>query len=42
MSGAKRLAPKGTGAVLLELAGGIEAGKAFVNALKLHSQCQHR
>lgn len=35
---AKRLAPKGTGAVLsFELAGGIEAGKAFVNALKLHS-----
>jgi O-acetylhomoserine (thiol)-lyase len=35
---AKRLAPKGTGAVLaFELAGGVEAGKAFVNALKLHS-----
>lgn len=35
---AKELAPKGTGAVLsFELAGGIEAGKAFVNALKLHS-----
>jgi O-acetylhomoserine (thiol)-lyase len=35
---AKKLAPKGTGAVLaFELAGGIEAGKAFVNALKLHS-----
>ncbi|BBZ45660.1 bifunctional o-acetylhomoserine/o-acetylserine sulfhydrylase [Mycobacterium parmense] len=34
----KTLAPKGTGAVLsFELAGGIEAGKAFVNALKLHS-----
>ncbi|MFN8073358.1 MAG: bifunctional o-acetylhomoserine/o-acetylserine sulfhydrylase [Mycobacterium sp.] len=34
----KRLAPKGTGAVLsFELAGGIEAGKAFVNALTLHS-----
>ena len=34
----KKLAPKGTGAVLaFELAGGIEAGKAFVNALKLHS-----
>ena len=35
---AKALAPKGTGAVLaFELAGGVEAGKAFVNALKLHS-----
>jgi O-acetylhomoserine (thiol)-lyase len=35
---AKQLAPKGTGAVLaFELAGGVEAGKAFVNALKLHS-----
>ncbi|BBY22486.1 bifunctional o-acetylhomoserine/o-acetylserine sulfhydrylase [Mycobacterium stomatepiae] len=35
---AKKLAPKGTGAVLaFELAGGIEAGKAFVNALQLHS-----
>ncbi|MDO3637721.1 bifunctional o-acetylhomoserine/o-acetylserine sulfhydrylase [Mycolicibacterium arseniciresistens] len=35
---AKRLAPRGTGAVLaFELAGGIEAGKAFVNALRLHS-----
>jgi O-acetylhomoserine (thiol)-lyase len=35
---AKELAPKGTGAVLsFELAGGVEAGKAFVNALKLHS-----
>jgi len=34
----KKLAPKGTGAVLaFELAGGIEAGKAFVNALELHS-----
>ncbi|OBI45552.1 bifunctional o-acetylhomoserine/o-acetylserine sulfhydrylase [Mycobacterium sp. E796] len=34
----KKLAPKGTGAVLaFELAGGIEAGKAFVNALQLHS-----
>lgn len=34
----KRLAPKGTGAVLsFELDGGIEAGKAFVNALTLHS-----
>jgi O-acetylhomoserine (thiol)-lyase len=34
----KKLAPKGTGAVLaFELAGGLEAGKAFVNALKLHS-----
>jgi O-acetylhomoserine (thiol)-lyase len=35
---AKKLAPKGTGAVLaFELAGGVAAGKAFVNALKLHS-----
>jgi len=35
---AKKLAPRGTGAVLsFELAGGVEAGKAFVNALKLHS-----
>jgi O-acetylhomoserine (thiol)-lyase len=35
---AKKLAPKGTGAVLaFELSGGIEAGKAFVNALRLHS-----
>ncbi len=35
---AQQLAPKGTGAVLaFELAGGVEAGKAFVNALKLHS-----
>ncbi|WP_082969452.1 bifunctional o-acetylhomoserine/o-acetylserine sulfhydrylase [Mycobacterium kyorinense] len=34
----KKLAPKGTGAVLaFELAGGAEAGKAFVNALQLHS-----
>ena len=34
----KQLAPKGTGAVLaFELAGGVEAGKAFVNALQLHS-----
>jgi len=34
----KKLAPKGVGAVLsFELAGGIEAGKAFVNALRLHS-----
>ncbi|OBJ57044.1 bifunctional o-acetylhomoserine/o-acetylserine sulfhydrylase [Mycobacterium sp. 1423905.2] len=34
----KKLAPKGTGAVLaFELAGGVEAGKAFVNALQLHS-----
>jgi O-acetylhomoserine (thiol)-lyase len=34
----KQLAPKGTGAVLaFELGGGVEAGKAFVNALKLHS-----
>jgi O-acetylhomoserine (thiol)-lyase len=34
----KKLAPKGTGAVLaFELAGGIDAGKAFVNGLTLHS-----
>jgi O-acetylhomoserine (thiol)-lyase len=35
---AKKLAPKGTGAVLaFELAGGAAAGKAFVDALTLHS-----
>jgi len=35
---AGKLAPKGTGAVLsFELAGGVAAGKAFVNALRLHS-----
>src|ERR1700758_1311889 len=35
---AKKLAPKGSGAVLaFELAGGDEAGKAFVDALQLHS-----
>ena len=35
---AKTLAPKGVGAVLsFELAGGIAAGTAFVNALRLHS-----
>jgi O-acetylhomoserine (thiol)-lyase len=35
---AKELAPKGTGAVLaFELAGGVPAGKAFVDALTLHS-----
>lgn len=34
----RRLAPKGTGAVLaFELAGGVAAGEAFVNALTLHS-----
>ncbi|MGV0635785.1 bifunctional o-acetylhomoserine/o-acetylserine sulfhydrylase [Mycolicibacillus trivialis] len=34
----RKLAPKGTGAVLsFELAGGVEAGSAFVNALVLHS-----
>src|SRR3954470_16420685 len=34
----KKLAPKGTGAVLaFELAGGVDAGKAFVDALVLHS-----
>ena len=35
---ATKLAPKGTGAVLsFEIAGGVEAGRAFVDALKLHS-----
>ena len=35
---AGRLAPRGVGAVLaFELAGGVEAGKAFVDALRLHS-----
>ena len=35
---AKKLAPKGTGAVLsFELAGGVEAGRAFVDGLQLHS-----
>jgi O-acetylhomoserine (thiol)-lyase len=35
---AKTLAPNGVGGVLsFDLAGGVEAGKAFVNALKLHS-----
>jgi O-acetylhomoserine (thiol)-lyase len=35
---AKKYAPRGPGAVLaFELAGGAEAGKAFVSALKLHS-----
>ncbi|MET0898752.1 MAG: bifunctional o-acetylhomoserine/o-acetylserine sulfhydrylase [Mycobacterium sp.] len=35
---AKTLAPKGTGAVLaFEVAGGVAAGKAFVDALTLHS-----
>lgn len=34
----RKIAPKGTGAVLaFELAGGIAAGKAFVDALTLHS-----
>ena len=34
----KKQAPKGVGAVLsFELTGGVEAGKAFVNALTLHS-----
>jgi O-acetylhomoserine (thiol)-lyase len=34
----KKLAPKGTGAARgFELAGGADAGKAFVNALQLHS-----
>ena len=41
---AKKLAPKGTGAVLaFELAGGVEAGKAFVNALQAaQPRRQHR
>ena len=35
---AQQLAPRGVGAVLaFELAGGVDAGKAFVNALRLHS-----
>ncbi|MCQ4120288.1 bifunctional o-acetylhomoserine/o-acetylserine sulfhydrylase [Rhodococcus tibetensis] len=35
---AKQIAPKGAGAIVtFELAGGIEAGKKFVNALTLHS-----
>ena len=35
---ATKLAPRGTGAVLsFELAGGVSAGKAFVDALRLHS-----
>lgn len=35
---ANRLAPKGVGGVLsFEIAGGVEAGKAFVDALVLHS-----
>ncbi|WP_431955885.1 bifunctional o-acetylhomoserine/o-acetylserine sulfhydrylase [Nocardia lijiangensis] len=35
---AKRLAPKGTGAIVsFELRGGIDAGKKFVDALVLHS-----
>jgi len=35
---ATKLAPRGTGAVLsFELAGGVGAGKAFVDALRLHS-----
>ena len=34
---AQQLAPRGVGAVLaFELAGGVDAGKAFVNALRLH------
>ena len=34
----RTIAPRGTGAVLsFELAGGVEAGKAFVDALTLHS-----
>ena len=34
----RKYAPKGTGAVLaFEIAGGIEAGKKFVDALELHS-----
>jgi len=35
---AKKYAPNGTGAVLsFEIKGGIEAGKKFVEGLKLHS-----
>lgn len=35
---AQKYAPKGSGAVIsFEIAGGLEAGKAFVNALELHS-----
>ncbi len=35
---AQKYTPKGSGAVIsFEIAGGLEAGKAFVNALKLHS-----
>ena len=35
---AKKYAPKGTGGVLsFEIAGGVEAGKRFVEALELHS-----
>ncbi|MDQ1288533.1 MAG: O-acetylhomoserine (thiol)-lyase [Actinomycetota bacterium] len=35
---ARKYAPRGPGAVLaFEIAGGVEAGKAFVNALRLHS-----
>ena len=35
---AKKYAPKGTGSVLsFELKGGVEAGKAFIEALTLHS-----
>ncbi|MGN5237039.1 MULTISPECIES: bifunctional o-acetylhomoserine/o-acetylserine sulfhydrylase [unclassified Rhodococcus (in: high G+C Gram-positive bacteria)] len=35
---AQQLAPKGAGAIVVfELAGGIDAGKKFVNALTLHS-----
>lgn len=35
---ARKLAPKGTGAIVaFELAGGLEAGKRFVDALTLHS-----
>lgn len=34
----RRLAPKGTGAIIgFELAGGVDAGKKFVEALTLHS-----
>ncbi|PTR31547.1 O-acetylhomoserine sulfhydrylase [Rhodococcus sp. OK519] len=34
----KTLAPRGTGAIVaFELAGGVDAGKKFVNALSLHS-----
>src|SRR5699024_2230330 len=39
---AQKYAPKGSGAVIsFEIAGGLEAGKALVNALELHSLVAH-